>query len=73
MDGIAVPIIAIIFGTTYAIISAILKYKKESKAQRPVDASIANELENLKERVAVLEKIVTDEKYQLNKEFESLK
>jgi hypothetical protein len=51
----------------------VLKFVKESKAHKQGDKALTKEIESLKERVATLEKIVTDEKYQLNKEFENLK
>lgn len=73
MNVTAVAIISIIFGTAYAIVKMILKFVKDSKAHKHEDSSLTTEIDNLKERVAILEKIVTDEKYQLNKEFESLK
>ena len=73
MNVTAVAIISIIFGTAYAIVATILKFVKESRSHKQGDQSLNQEIENLKERVATLEKIVTDDKYQLHKEFENLK
>ena len=50
--------------------------KKSKKAQSQLEsdhAQMQQELATMSERLAVLEKIVTDEKYTLNKEFASLK
>ena len=73
MNVTAVAIIGIIFGSIYAVVNAILKHLKESKKMKTGDDSTQQEIQNLKERVATLERIVTDDKYQLNKEFDSLK
>lgn len=73
MDVTAVAVLSIIFGFAYAIVKTVLKYKKESRVSNHGDALMSQEIESLKERVATLEKIVTDDKYQLHKEFENLK
>lgn len=64
-DMIAIMFIAI-FG--YAAYEARLKHGKKQAA----NDSVNEELENLKERVATLEKIVTDKKYSLKQEIDNL-
>lgn len=50
------------------------KKAKESQSQMEQEhAQMQKDLTAMAERLAVLEKIVTDEKYSLNKEFDSLK
>ncbi|XOV79367.1 MAG: hypothetical protein ACFHVJ_00025 [Aestuariibacter sp.] len=73
MNVTAVAIIGIIFGCTIAIVSMILKHRSQSKVRSEDSFQFQKEIEQLKERVATLEKIVTDEKYTLNKEFDNLK
>lgn len=73
MNVTAVAIIAIIFGSLYYTVKAILHHLEDTRKLKQGDSDLEKEVENLKERVATLEKIVTDDKYQLNKEFESLK
>lgn len=72
MNVTAVAIIGIIFGCTIAIVSMILKHRSQSKVTSQDSDHLRAEINSLKERVATLEKIVTDSKYQLNKEFDSL-
>ncbi len=52
----------------------INNYLKNKRLERQVDADpdLAKELEALKQRVAVLEEIVTDERYHLKKELDQL-
>lgn len=72
MNLTAIAIISIIFGTAYGIVKTVLNYKRESVQHKQGDDSLIREIDSLKERVATLEKIVTDDKYQLRKEFEKL-
>ena len=59
----------------WAIVSIVQgpKRKHNSKPNTEETDALRAEVADLKERVATLEKIVTDEKYNLNKEFENLK
>ncbi|MFT6269384.1 MAG: flagellar motility protein MotE (MotC chaperone) [Alphaproteobacteria bacterium] len=75
MDMTAIAIVAII---CWAIVS-LSKNRSPSKKSKTVEsqlqsehAQMQKELDVMAERLAVLEKIVTDEKYQLNKELNSL-
>ena len=77
MSWTAVFIVGLI---CWAIVEMTKGNKSASKKDRGLISELQQEHEQLKaeiktmaERLAVLEKIVTDEKYQLNKEFDSLK
>ena len=75
--------IAIIFGAIFGggIVKLVLNHRKEVKAleiserkqmnQEERD-SLNKQVEDLKQRVEILERIVTDNKYQLDKEIASL-
>ena len=67
----AVVIVAIVFGFLYAAYELHVKSKSKT-----VDNELTNllkqEIAELKERISVLEKIVTDEKYNLKKEIDDL-
>ena len=71
-----VAVVAIIFGTLYAMYELRVSDKNKSKSKldelkKEMD-ELKNELTAQKERLVVLEKIVTDEKYNLKKEIDSL-
>ena len=75
MDITAIAIVAII---CWAIVS-LSKSRSPSKKSKDLQGNLQAEHEQMQkqldimaERLVVLEKIVTDEKYQLNKEFSSL-
>ena len=72
MNMTAVAIVAII---CWAIVELTKgpKEKKKGKADQMENDALKQEIADLKDRVATLERIVTDEKYSLNKEFENLK
>ena len=62
-------IVLVVFGSLVA--RAYLR-DRQRYAESSVDEGLRNELEGLKKRVAVLEEIVTDGKYQLNRELQRL-
>ncbi|MCF7483400.1 nitrite reductase [Vibrio sp. J1-1] len=78
-----VLVVAIVFGSLFGggIVKLVLNHKKELRAlevsernamsQEDQD-SLKKQVIELKRRVEVLEKIVTDSKYQLDKEIASL-
>ena len=72
MNITAVAIVAII---CWAIVELTNggKLKRKGKVETRETDALKNEVSELRERVATLERIVTDEKYSLNKEFENLK
>ncbi len=78
-----VLVVAIVFGSLFGggIIKLVLNHKKELRAlevsersamSKEVQVSLTKQVDELKQRVEVLEKIVTDSKYQLDKEIASL-
>lgn len=69
-----VAIVAIIGGLFYSAYEQKMKLKmKEAQHKNTgVDLQTQEELKKLKERVAVLEKIVTDKNYALKDEIDSL-
>ncbi|WP_039985680.1 hypothetical protein [Vibrio owensii] len=78
-----VLIVAIVFGAIFGggIVKLILNHRKEVRALEISERKQMNQeerdglnkqIEDLKQRVEILERIVTDNKYQLDKEIASL-
>ncbi|WP_051117635.1 hypothetical protein [Vibrio campbellii] len=78
-----VLIVAIVFGAIFGggIVKLILNHRKEVRALEVSERNqmsqeerdgLNKQIEDLKQRVEVLERIVTDNKYQLDKEIASL-
>ncbi|MFV8448923.1 nitrite reductase [Vibrio campbellii] len=78
-----VLIVAIVFGAIFGggIVKLILNHRKEVRALEISERNqmsqeerdgLNKQVEDLKQRVEVLERIVTDNKYQLDKEIASL-
>lgn len=78
MNVTAIAIVAIACYAVVSIVDTIFK-KRDNRAKNDMDntnhalSSLQDDVTALKSRVETLEKIVTDDKYQLNKEFENLK
>ncbi|EOK5708179.1 nitrite reductase [Vibrio parahaemolyticus] len=84
MESIAdVLVVAIVFGAIFGggIVKLILNHRKEVRAleiserntmSQKEQESLKKQIGELKRRVEVLERIVTDSKYQLEKEIASL-
>lgn len=66
-----VAIVAIVFGCSYAMFEAYVKAKSK-KVNTVNEDELKKEIAALRNRLEVLEKIVTDEGYQLKKEIDSL-
>jgi len=65
------------FVVAIVLITNFFSYKKEmaklgSKVDHVEDNAVKNELDNIKQRLIVLEKIVTDKRYDLNEEISNL-
>lgn len=73
MDITAIFIVGIVFFSVVTIIKTVFNHKHQPGMKGESEQLLNQELASLKDRVATLERIVTDEKYQLNKEFENLK
>ncbi|UYI49743.1 nitrite reductase [Vibrio natriegens] len=84
MESVAdVLVVAIVFGSLFGggIVKLVLNHKKELRALEVSERNamsqedqnnLKKQVVELKQRVEVLEKIVTDSKYQLDKEIASL-
>lgn len=78
MNVTAVAIVAIASYALVSVIQTIFK-KRDNSSQTDKEQTnqtlmtMQDEIKALKSRVETLEKIVTDDKYQLNKQFEDLK
>lgn len=84
MESVAdVLVVAIVFGSLFGggIVKLVLNHKKELKALEVSERNamsqedqdnLKKQVVELKRRVEVLEKIVTDSKYQLDREIASL-
>ena len=67
-----IAIVAIVGGLAYAAYEQHVKLQLKQRNSSKDDEAMKNEIAQLKERIVVLEKIVTDEKYNLRKEIDSL-
>ncbi len=67
-----VGIVFIVFGFIYLMHRTTVKAQAEKEQSSPERELVNSDVEALKERVAALEKIVTDKDYQLKQELEQL-
>ncbi|WP_100642186.1 hypothetical protein [Alteromonas facilis] len=75
MNATAIAIVAIICWTLVKLTDS-RKSKKKDKAETDVtseNAQLRGRLDAMQERIEVLERIVTDEKYDLNRQFDNLR
>ncbi len=71
MNMTAIAIVAICAWALVSIVNAA-KDKSKSKKNTKADDAVQAEMAALRERIEVLEKIVTDENYDLKKQFKDL-
>jgi len=71
MDVFTFVIIIVVIGCGTGVLTEYFKNKRQS-GESEGDEEAYRELDNLRERVEVLERIVTDEKYHLAKELDQL-
>ncbi|QJR81790.1 hypothetical protein CA267_013990 [Alteromonas pelagimontana] len=71
MNLTAIAIIAIIAWAVVSIVETT-KDKKKKQQESKNSGELQNQIAQLKERIEVLEKIVTDENYDLKKQFSNL-
>ena len=71
MDVFTFVIIIVVIGCGTGVLTEYFKNKRED-GELEGDEEVYQELENLRSRVEVLERIVTDEKYNLKKEIDQL-
>lgn len=67
--ALLIPIIAIVGGYTLAIMKMRQKNYSANNAQQAENQALRAELDNLRRRVEVLEQLVTDDSFQLKREF----
>jgi 16S rRNA A1518/A1519 N6-dimethyltransferase RsmA/KsgA/DIM1 with predicted DNA glycosylase/AP lyase activity len=72
MDVFTFVIIIVVIGCGTGVITEYLKTKRKTAEAGDADESVYEELDRLRERIEVLEKIVTDEKYHLQRELDAL-
>jgi uncharacterized protein YlxW (UPF0749 family) len=77
MNLTAIIIIAIICSMVVSIVKTVKKsnqsVKQTAKEMSSYETAVDEKLAAMQERIEVLERIVTDEKYTLNKAFDELK
>lgn len=71
MDVFTFVIIVVLIGCGTGVLSEYFKTKRKSQ-EFTTDDGLLDELDSLRQRVEVLEAIVTDEKYNLKKEIDQL-
>lgn len=71
MDVFSMVVAIVAISCLAGMVNNYLKTRRMSYKAAPGE-EVAAELESLKQRVAVLEEIVTDDRYRLNKEFNRL-
>ena len=71
MDVFAMIVLIVLIGCGTGVLSEHFKTRRKELEQLPND-EIYDEVEMLRERVEVLEKIITDERYHLEKEINQL-
>lgn len=71
MDVLTMVVLIVAISCGAGVINNYLKTKRMAYRKTP-DDDVQAELESLRQRVAVLEEIVTDDRYHLNKELDRL-
>lgn len=71
MDVFTFVVIVVLIGCGSGVLNNYLKHQRERERQSVGD-DVTAELDALRERVEVLERIVTDEKYHLARELDRL-
>ncbi len=71
MDVFTFVIIVVLIGCGSGVINNYMKNQR-NKNKLTVDEDAQQELAELRERIEILEKIVTDEKYQLQRDLDHL-
>ena len=74
MDVFTMVVVIVIVGCVTGVASDYLKNKAKygSNSDGDVDDAL-DRIEDLEERIRVLEKVVTDDRYELNRQIDSLK
>lgn len=64
--------ISIVFGVIHGMFNRFMNYKKSHSVSNEQADLLQKEIAKLKERVIVLEQLVTDESYQVKQKFKNL-
>lgn len=72
MDLWTMIVLVVAIGSGTAVAESYFKTQRAKKSQQPADDATNKDLAELRQRVEVLEKIVTDRKYQLQRELDQL-
>jgi hypothetical protein len=73
MSDVFIFVLAIVFiGCASGVINNVLRNQRQQRELGGADDSIVAEVSDLRARIEVLEKIVTDEKYHLSREIDRL-
>lgn len=73
MSDVFIFVLGIVFiGCASGVINNVLRNQRQQRELGGVDNSIVAEVGDLRARIEVLEKIVTDEKYHLSREIDRL-
>ena len=74
MDVFTMVVIIVIVGCVTGVMSDYLKNKAKYGSHNDGDVDDAlDRIDELEERIRVLEKVVTDDRYELNRQIDSLK
>ena len=72
MDLWTMIVLVVAIGCGTGVAESYFKTQRAKKSQQPADEATNKDLAELRQRVEVLEKIVTDRKYQLQRELDRL-
>ena len=72
MDLWTMIVLVVAIGCGAGVVESYFKTQRAKKSQEHVDEATNKDLAELRQRVEVLEKIVTDRKYQLQRELDQL-
>jgi hypothetical protein len=72
MDLWTMIVLVVAIGCGTGVAESYFKTQRAKKSQQPADEETNKDLAELRQRVEVLEKIVTDRKYQLQRELDRL-
>ncbi|CCQ11661.1 hypothetical protein PALB_25620 [Pseudoalteromonas luteoviolacea B = ATCC 29581] len=64
--------IAIVFGVVSSMFNRFIEFKRESQQENDQNRHLTKEIQALKQRIEVLEQIVTDESYNVKQQFKNL-
>ncbi len=71
MDVFTMVVVIVVVTTVAGVFNNYLKNKDKAENKR-ADAALSEELDELRQRIEVLESIVTDQKYQLHRDLTEL-